>query len=349
LTQEFDYHLPPELIAQTPIEPRDASRLLVVQRATGALAHRHFRDILEYLRAGDLLVVNETRVIPARLHARKLPSGGKVELLLLARREGTLWEALVKGRAARVGQMLELEGPAGAEPCRASTLAALRGVVEGVTPAGGRLIRFEQPIEGAWARLGSVPRPPYIHQPLANPERYQTVYARVQGSVAAPTAGLHFTPELIARSREMGVAWAAVNLNIGLDTFRPVTVERVEEHHIHTEQCQLSLETAHCINAARAEGRRVIAVGTTAVRVLESAADETGGVRPWDGPTSLFIYPGYRYRVVDALITNFHLPRSSLLMLVSALAGPETIQRAYAEAIRERYRFFSFGDAMLIL
>jgi len=338
LTRDFDYHLPPELIAQTPIEPRDASRLLVLHRESGMVEHRIFRDILEYLRPGDLLVANETRVIPARLWARKVPTGGKVELLLLAKREGTSWEALVKGRKVPVGQRLELAG------------SRSQGVVEAVTESGGRLIRFEIPVEGYLEQLGSVPLPPYIHQPLDNPERYQTVYARVKGSVAAPTAGLHFTPELIARTKEMGVEWATVLLHIGLDTFRPVTEERPEEHYIHSEYCRLSAEAAGRINAAKAQGRRIIAVGTTSVRVLESAAQGASGeVRAWDGPTELFIYPGFRFRVVEAMITNFHLPRSTLLMLVSAFAGLERIKAAYEEAIQRRYRFYSFGDGMLIL
>ncbi|MHB1293747.1 MAG: tRNA preQ1(34) S-adenosylmethionine ribosyltransferase-isomerase QueA [Anaerolineae bacterium] len=341
LTETFDYNLPPELIAQVPIEPRDASRLLVLDRRRDTLEHRRFSDILEYLRPGDLLIANETRVIPARLQARKMPSGGRVELLLLAKRGPATWEVLVKGRRAPVGQWLEL----GAEG-----VPALRGQVEAETSSGGRLIRFAEPIEPFLGNLGSVPLPPYIHAPLQEPERYQTVYARTEGSVAAPTAGLHFTPELLARTQALGVEWATVLLHIGLDTFRPVTEERVEEHCIHTEYCQLSEDTARRINLAKEEGRRVIAVGTTSVRVLESAARGVEcGVQPYDGPTDLFIYPGYHYRVVDALITNFHLPRSSLLMLVSAFAGLERIQQTYAEAMRQRYRFFSFGDSMLIL
>ncbi|MHB0857403.1 MAG: tRNA preQ1(34) S-adenosylmethionine ribosyltransferase-isomerase QueA [Anaerolineae bacterium] len=341
LTDAFDYDLPPELIAQEPIEPRDASRLLVLDRRHDALQHRWFRDILEYLRPGDLLVANETRVIPARLQARKVPSGGRVELLLLAKRGFATWEALVKGRRTAVGQWLELGD---------QSAGILRGQVEAETESGGRLIRFAEPVEPFLGNLGSVPLPPYIHTPLRQPERYQTVYARTEGSVAAPTAGLHFTPELLERTRQLGVEWATVLLHIGLDTFRPVTEERVEEHRIHTEYCLLSEDTAQRINRAKQEGRRVIAVGTTSVRVLESAARGVDcGVQPCDGPTDLFIYPGYTYRVVDALITNFHLPRSSLLMLVSAFAGLERTQGAYAEAIRQRYRFYSFGDSMLIL
>ena len=318
-----------------------ASRLLVIDRARDTLAHRHFSDITDYLRAGDLLVVNETRVIPARLMAHKAPSGGKVELLLLARRGPCLWESLVKGRKVAVDQRLAL--PLDGDE-------TLDGVVEAITASGGRLIRFERPIEAYLDRQGIVPLPPYIHTALADGERYQTVYARIKGSVAAPTAGLHFTPELIQRTREMGVEWTSVLLHIGLDTFRPVAEERVEEHQIHSEYCRLSAETAGRINKARAEGRRVIAVGTTSVRVLETAAQGCeAGVVPWDGATELFIYPGYRFRVVDALITNFHLPKSSLLMLVSALAGKARIDAAYRAAIQERYRFYSFGDSMIIL
>jgi S-adenosylmethionine:tRNA ribosyltransferase-isomerase len=343
LTQEFDYTLPEELIAQEPIEPRDASRLLVLDRGGGALRHHRFCDLPTFLRPGDVLVVNETRVIPARLWATKVPSGGKVELLLLARRGLNRWEALVKGRKVAEGQALALGDPVGQR---------LIGKVEAITPAGGRLLVFEEPIEPHLDRLGAVPLPPYIHHTLGDPERYQTVYAQTRGSVAAPTAGLHFTPELIERIRGMGIEWAQVLLHIGLDTFRPVSEQVVEEHQIHSEYCQLSIETAARLNRARQEGRRIIAVGTTSVRVLETAAQQATGddaVAPWDGPTSLFIYPGYRFRAVDALITNFHLPRSSLLMLVAAFAGLDVMRRAYDEAIGERYRFYSFGDSMLIL
>jgi S-adenosylmethionine:tRNA ribosyltransferase-isomerase len=342
LTAEFDYDLPTELIAQQPIEPRDASRLLVLDRAHDILAHWHFSDITAYLRPGDLLVANETRVIPARLYALKVPTGGKVEMLLLAKRGPSRWEALVKGRQVHVGQRLAVGGTEG-KP-------SVEGVVEAETASGGRLICFAAPLEGLLDRLGTVPLPPYIHAPLQNPERYQTVYAQVQGSVAAPTAGLHFTPELLARTQELGVEWATVLLHIGLDTFRPVSEPTVERHQIHTEYCQLSQATAQRVNAAKAEGRRVIAVGTTSVRVLETAAQGVAeSVQPWEGPTSLFIYPGYQFRVVDALITNFHLPRSSLLMLVSAFAGLPQIKHAYAEAMRLQYRFYSFGDSMFIL
>jgi len=338
-TTDFDYELPAELIAQTPIEPRDASRLLVVDRASGQLTHRLFRDIGEYLRAGDLLVANESRVIPARLQARKVPTGGKVELLLVAKQDERAWEALVKGRKLVPGHRLAIgDGE-----------RQVVGQVLGVTEAGGRLIAFERPIEPLLDELGIIPLPPYIHTPLANAERYQTVYARCEGSVAAPTAGLHFTPELLFSIQRSGVHLTFVTLDIGMDTFRPVKEERIEDHVIHTERCQLSREVAHQINQARREGRRVVAVGTTTVRVLETAALKSQVVRPFAGPTDLFIHPGFRFRVVDALITNFHLPRSTLLMLVCALAGRELMFRAYEEAIRERYRFYSFGDAMLIL
>ncbi len=344
LTAEFDYDLPPELIAQEPVEPRDSSRLLVLHRNTGAIEHRSFRDIVEYLRPGDLLVANETRVIPARLEARKVPSGGRVELLLLSKLDATRWEALVKGRRVAEGQRLVLAGAAA---------EGIEGVVEAITDSGGRRIRFEQPIDEHLDDIGAVPLPPYIQKPLDDPERYQTVYAQTRGSVAAPTAGLHFTPELLERTRAMGVEWAFVLLHIGLDTFRPVSEEHVEEHAIHTEHCHITPEVAERINSAKREGRRVIAVGTTSVRVLETAAQEDGTVAPWEGPTDLYIYPGYTFRVVDALITNFHLPRSSLLMLVSAFAGRdagrETILRAYRTAVAERYRFYSLGDSMFIL
>ncbi|MDY7039683.1 MAG: tRNA preQ1(34) S-adenosylmethionine ribosyltransferase-isomerase QueA [Chloroflexota bacterium] len=338
-TTDFDYELPPKLIAQTPIEPRDASRLLVVDRESGQLNHRIFRDIGEYLRPGDLLVANESRVIPARLHARKVPTGGKVELLLVAKRDECAWEALVKGRKLLPGHKLAIgDGE-----------RQVVGQVLNITDAGGRLIAFEQPVEPLLDESGIVPLPPYIHTPLADAERYQTVYARREGSVAAPTAGLHFTPGLMRSLRRAGVGLAFVTLDIGLDTFRPVKEERIEDHAMHTERCELSPQVAQQINQARREERRVIAVGTTTVRVLEAAALESQTVQPFSGPTDLFIYPGFQFRVVDALITNFHLPRSTLLMLVSAFAGRELIFKAYQAAIHERYRFYSFGDAMLIL
>jgi S-adenosylmethionine:tRNA ribosyltransferase-isomerase len=338
-TADFDYELPPELIAQTPIDPRDASRLLVVDRASGQLTHRVFRDIGEYLQPGDLLVANESRVIPARFHARKVPTGGKVELLLVAKRDERTWEALVKGRKLVPGHKLAI----GDGECQ------VVGQVLEITAAGGRLIAFERPIEPLLDKLGIIPLPPYIHTPLADAERYQTIYARREGSVAAPTAGLHFTPELLLSLQRVGVQLTFVTLDIGMDTFRPVKEDQVEDHIIHTERCRLSPEVAQQINQARREGRRVVAVGTTTVRVLETAALESQVVKPFAGPTDLFIYPGFQFRVVDALITNFHLPRSTLLMLVCAFASRELIFNAYREATRERYRFYSFGDAMLIL
>jgi S-adenosylmethionine:tRNA ribosyltransferase-isomerase len=369
LIREYDYELPSELIAQTPIEPRDAARLMVIHRDTGEIEHRIFRDIVEYLRPGDVLVANDSRVIPARLHARKIPTGGRVELLLLNRRDATTWEVLVGGKRVREGTRLEvhrLERPSeGAEkPSGASGQGEAKGltlsaeVIE-VLDGPRRVVRFERPVEEVWDELGEVPLPPYIREPLRDPERYQTVYARVEGSAAAPTAGLHFTAELMHRLREMGVEFAWVTLHIGLDTFQPVREERVTEHKMHSEYCELNPQTAEQINRAKLEGRRVIAVGTTAVRVLETAAlkavEIAGDGCPWQtvaafsGYTDLFIYPGFRFRVVDALITNFHLPRSTLLLLVSAFAGRELILRAYREAVRRRYRFYSFGDATLIL
>ncbi len=359
-TADFDYDLPASYIAQQPIEPRDASRLLVVDRKAGTFAHRVFRDIIDYLRPGDLLVANESRVIPARLHARKVPTGGRVELLLLARHGDTTWEALVGGRKTPVGTRLGLVPP---DEEDASPL--VEGKVIAWTESGGRLVCWERPIDDLLDELGIVPLPPYIHAPLADPERYQTVYARQPGSVAAPTAGLHFTPDLLLSLRRHGVQFAYVQLDIGLDTFRPVETERVEDHRIHSERCRLPPETARQINQAVLERRRIVAVGTTTVRVLETAArlgacsdDEEGNdpprcawqtVRAFEGPTDLFIYPGFQFRVVDVLLTNFHLPRSSLLMLVSAFASRDLIMHAYEEAVREGYRFYSFGDAMLIL
>ncbi len=334
-TSAFDYHLPPELIAQRPVEPRDASRLLVVHRDTGALEHRIFRDIVEYLRPGDLLICNDSRVIPARIYGRKAETGGKVEVLLVAKRGPRTWEALVRGRRIREGAVLTFGD-------------ALEARVIAIAESGGRILEFAEPVEPHLEALGVIPLPPYIHEPLRDPERYQTVYARVHGSVAAPTAGLHFTPSLLDSILAMGCRLAFVTLHIGMDTFRPIGEEHIEEHHIHTEWCEVKAEVAEQVRAAKAEGRRVIAVGTTAVRALETAA-QSGDIAPFAGPTGLYIYPGYTFRAVDVMITNFHLPRSTLLLLVSAFAGKALIDRAYQEAIRERYRFYSFGDAMLIL
>ncbi|WP_423226419.1 tRNA preQ1(34) S-adenosylmethionine ribosyltransferase-isomerase QueA [Candidatus Amarolinea aalborgensis] len=341
-TSDFDYHLPAERIAQTPIEPRDASRLLVVHRDSGQLEHRTFADIGEYLHAGDILVANDSRVLPVRLHGRK-ESGGQVELLLLNQVNEVRWEALVRGHRLRPGVVIELAAVAA---------PLLRAKIVDVLPAGSRLIEFDRPPLPELERLGDVPLPPYIHTPLADRERYQTVYARVHGSAAAPTAGLHFTPALIERLQAQGVRFAFVTLHIGLDTFRPLQVEQIADHQMHSEWAELTAPAADAINASRRAGGRCVAVGTTAVRVLEAASRQSnaiGDLRPFSGWTSLFLTPGADFYAVDALITNFHLPRSTLLMLVSAFAGKPLIDRAYAAAVREGYRFFSFGDAMLLV
>jgi S-adenosylmethionine:tRNA ribosyltransferase-isomerase len=335
-TSDFDYDLPEAFIAQTPAEPRDASRLLVLDRQTGQIAHRVFREIGAYLHPGDLLVVNRTRVIPARIYARK-PTGGRVEILLLRRRDELTWEALVGGKGLRVGKIVGVEqGP------EAEIVEILNG--------SGRLIRFKEPIEPYFPRVGNVPLPPYIHEKLDDPERYQTVYAREPGSAAAPTAGLHFTPRLIEELKGRGIGFAEVTLHVGLDTFAPVTEADPGLHQIHTEWCEVTPEAAETINRTRQAGGRVIAVGTTSVRTLESAAAGSKSlVSPFSGPTSLYILPGYRFKIVDAMITNFHLPKSTLIMLVSAFAGRETVLDAYELAKREGYRFYSFGDAMLLM
>jgi len=338
-TSDFDYELPPEYIAQSPIEPRDASRLLVLDRASGAVSHAKFSEIGKFLDPGDLLVGNETRVIPARLYGAKVPGGGRVEILLLNRREPLVWEVMVGGKGLVGGRKIKIEsGPA----------AEILEVLEGPR----RLLRFQEPIDPYLPVAGHVPLPPYIRTPLEEPERYQTIYAKRPGSAAAPTAGLHFTQRLIAELEEQGVDFTTVTLHIGLDTFAPVTEEDPEEHRIHTEWCQVPSHAAEIINRTHKSGGRIIAVGTTAVRALESAARIAGGddlVVPYEGATDLFILPGHRFRAVDALITNFHLPRSTLLMLVSAFAGRENILKAYQAAIEEGYRFYSFGDAMLIV
>ncbi len=337
-TSDFDYDLPEEFIAQTPIEPRDASRLLVLDRARGTVEHATFRDLGRYLRPGDLLVLNRTRVIPARLFARK-PTGGRVELLLLRRRDERTWEALVGGKGLTEGKRVRVEdGP------QAEIVAVLDGAQ--------RLVRFSEPVEPYLSKAGHVPLPPYIHEPLRDPERYQTVYAREPGSAAAPTAGLHFTPRLLDALRAQGILFAEVTLHVGLDTFAPVTEEDPRQHKIHTEWCQVTPEAARAINEVSARGGRVIAVGTTSVRTLETAAQRAKApqrVAPFTGPTDLFILPGYRFLAVDAMITNFHLPRSTLIMLVSAFAGRERILETYEIAKREGYRFYSFGDAMFII
>jgi S-adenosylmethionine:tRNA ribosyltransferase-isomerase len=354
---DFDYDLPRELIAQTPIEPRDASRLLVLHRATGTIEHGHFRDIGNYLRPGDLLIANQSRVIPARLLGRRAGTGGEVEVLLLAERPDLgpdHWETLVRpGRRLREGSRIVF-----GDEARERMGETLHGEILQRTDAGGRIVRFwVEGVEGAVRRLidqvGKMPLPPYIHETLQDPERYQTVYARISGSAAAPTAGLHFTPRLLDEVRRQGVRVGFVTLHVGLDTFRPVEVEDFRAHKMHSEQIDLDETTAQLMNETRETreaGGRIIAVGTTAVRVLESVAGlYDGAIRPYHGATRLFITPGYRFRVVDAMITNFHLPRSTLLLLVSAFAGKALIEKAYQEAMRERYRFFSFGDAMLIL
>jgi S-adenosylmethionine:tRNA ribosyltransferase-isomerase len=343
-TSDFDYDLPPEFIAQTPLEPRDASRLLVLDRAGGSLEHAHFSDLGHYLRKGDVLVLNRTRVIPARLFARKVPSGGRVELLLLHPKDPLTWEALVGGKGLSVGRRLQVEqGPQ----------AEITAVLDGPR----RLVRFEEKIEPYLEKIGHVPLPPYIHAALANPERYQTVYADQPGSAAAPTAGLHFTPRLLASLEAQGVHRVEITLHVGLDTFAPVNEDSPAQHLIHTEWCQVSPGAAETINRLSRQGGRIVAVGTTSVRSLEAAARlrvQAGGagsdrLQPYEGPTDLFILPGYPFQAVDCLVTNFHLPRSTLIMLVSAFAGRERILQAYETAKKEGYRFYSFGDAMLIL
>jgi S-adenosylmethionine:tRNA ribosyltransferase-isomerase len=340
---DFDYELPPEAIAQAPLEERDASRLMVLDRARGLREHRKFRDLPDLLRPGDLLVLNRSRVIPARLLGRRA-SGGAAEVLLVRELGEGRWQALVRpGRHLRPGQRVTVDDD-------------LCVVVESEALAedGRRRVRLlsrRRDVEGALARCGRVPLPPYVRRPAtdADRDRYQTVYAREPGSVAAPTAGLHFTPELLARLRAAGIGVAEVVLHVGPGTFRPVTVERVEEHRVHPEAYEIPEETAHAIEEARTRGGRVVAVGTTTVRTLEGAARESGEVRASAGETDLVIVPGFRFRVVSALVTNFHLPRSSLLLLVSAFAGRERVMGAYADALAAGYRFYSYGDAMLVV
>ena len=337
-TSDFDYDLPLERIAQTPIEPRHNSRLMVVRRDVEPLEEARFFEIGNYLRPSDLLVINQTRVIPARLHARK-PTGGRVEILLLKQVETDVWETLVGGKGMRKGLRVRLEnGP------QVEILEELEG--------SQRLVRFLEPVERLLPGIGEMPLPPYIRERLQDPERYQTVYASITGSAAAPTAGLHFTPELMKKLEGQGIRFARVTLHVGLDTFAPVTEADPLEHKIHTEWCEVIPETADLINATKAAGGRVIAVGTTSVRTLESAAAASpvaGRVVPIRGATGLFILPGHQFKVVDAMVTNFHLPKSTLLMLVSAFAGKEKIFGAYQAAIQRQFRFYSFGDAMLIL
>ncbi len=338
-TSDFDYILPPELIAQTPAEKRDDSRLMCLDRATGAYSHHRFHDLPSFLRPGDCLILNDSRVLPARLLGQRLPGGGACEVLLLIDRGSDVWECIVRpGKHLRAGARLRFgDGELTAE-------------VAEVLPDGNRLVRFFY--EGIFLevleRLGKMPLPPYIKAELQDRERYQTVYARVNGSAAAPTAGLHFTRELLETLRANGVKTGFVTLHVGLGTFRPVKEAEVEAHEMHSEYCVLPEETAVLINAARAAGGRVVCVGTTSCRTVESRAEEDGTVKAGAGWTDIYIYPGYRFRAMDALITNFHLPQSTLLMLVSAFAGRERVLAAYEAAVRERYRFFSFGDAMLI-
>lgn len=336
LVTDFDYELPQELIAQHPMEPRDHSRLLVVDKHTGEIQHKHFYDLVDYLRSGDVLVFNDTRVIPARLHGTK-DTGAHVEVFLLTRRDATDWEVLVRpGKKLQVGARINFSDELSCE------------VIEH-TDFGGRVVRFkyEGIFEEILDRLGETPLPPYITAPLEDKERYQTVYNRERGSAAAPTAGLHFTKELLAKIKELGCEEVFVTLHVGLGTFRPVSEANIEDHKMHKEFYTVSQEAADAINKAKAEGRRIIAVGTTAVRTLESAGAD-GTLRAGGNWTNIFIYPGYKFRFVDELVTNFHLPQSTLLMLVSTLATREIMLATYKKAVEERYRFFSFGDAMFI-
>lgn len=338
-TSDFYFDLPEELIAQDPLEDRSSSRLLVLNKETGSITHKVFKDIKDYLKPGDCLVLNNTKVIPARLIGEKEGTGAKIELLLLKRLEGDVWETLVKpGKKAKPGTRIVFGG------------GLLVGEITEVIEDGNRHIKFyyEGIFEEILDQLGQMPLPPYIHHQLQDKNRYQTVYAKYEGSAAAPTAGLHFTKDLLEELKEMGVIVASVTLHVGLGTFRPVKVDDVTEHHMHSEFYQVLPEEAEKINAAKREGRRVICVGTTSCRTIESAADENGIVQAGSGDTDIFIYPGYEFKVLDCLITNFHLPESTLLMLVSALAGKEHIMDAYKEAVEMRYRFFSFGDAMFI-
>lgn len=344
-TSDFYYDLPEELIAQDPLEDRSGSRLLLLNKKTGEIEHRIFKDIIEYLKPGDCLVVNNTKVIPARLIGEKIKEqedsnpGAKIELLLLKRRENDIWETLVKpGKKAKVGTKL----------CFGNGL--LTGEIVDVIEEGNRLVQFKYKgiFEEILDQLGEMPLPPYITHQLEDKSRYQTVYAKFDGSAAAPTAGLHFTKELLAEIEQRGVKIANVTLHVGLGTFRPVKVENVLEHHMHSEFYQVSEEAAKIINDTKELGGRVICVGTTSCRTIESAVDDNGKVQNGSGDTTIFIYPGFQFKVMDALITNFHLPESTLMMLVSALAGRDHIMNAYHEAVKERYRFFSFGDAMFI-
>jgi S-adenosylmethionine:tRNA ribosyltransferase-isomerase len=335
---DFYYDLPEELIAQTPIEKRDESRLMVLNRKDQSIEHKQFKDIIDYLEPGDCLVRNNTKVIPARLYGKKA-TGAKIEFLLLNQIEGDVWESIVRpGHKLKPGTEVEFGD------------GLLKATVLDIMPGGTRKVEFKY--EGIFNeildKIGLMPLPPYIHESLKDNDRYQTVYARYEGSAAAPTAGLHFTPELFEKLKQKGVEVANVTLHVGIGTFRPVKVENVEEHHMHSEHYYIKQEDAEKINSAKKNGKRVIGVGTTSCRVLETIADKDGMVKPTEGDTQIFIYPGYKFKCLDGLITNFHLPESTLIMLVSALAGKEYIMKAYNEAVKERYRFFSFGDAMFI-
>ena len=338
-TSDFDFYLPEELIAQHPLEKRDYSRLMVLDKATGEIEHKHFYDVLDYLNEGDTLVLNNTRVMPARLIGEKVESGGKIEFLLLKRIEGDKWECLAKpGKRAKIGT--EFTFGSGKLKCK----------VVDIVEEGNRIIEFSYDgiFEQVLDELGEMPLPPYITERLDDRERYQTVYSKEQGSAAAPTAGLHFTKELLEKVKEKGVNIAYVTLHVGLGTFRPVKVDDVNEHVMHSEFYQLDEENANIINETKKRGNKIISVGTTSTRTLETIGDENGFVKAQSGWTNIFIYPGYKFKVVDKLITNFHLPESTLIMLVSALAGKEKVMNAYNEAVKERYRFFSFGDSMII-
>ena len=338
-TSDFYYDLPPELIAQTPLEKRDESRLLCLDKATGEWSHHHFYELPDFLRAGDCLILNNSRVLPARLLGRRLPGGGACEVLLLQDKGDKVWECLVRpGKHLREGARVSFgDGELTAE-------------IAEVLPDGNRLVRFDYNgiFREVLERLGKRPLPPYIKEELQDQERYQTVYSKVNGSAAAPTAGLHFTPELLERIAAKGVGVGYVTLHVGLGTFRPVKEDDIEQHDMHSEYCTIPQETADLINRTKANGGRVICVGTTSCRTIESWAGEDGTMTATGGWTNIYIYPGYRFKVMDALVTNFHLPESTLIMLVSALAGREHVLAAYEEAVRERYRFFSFGDAMFI-
>ena len=339
-TSDFYYDLPESLIAQDPLTDRSASRLMHLDRKTGAVAHRHFKDILSYLKAGDCLVINDTKVIPARLFGKRAETGGMVEILLLKRRDKDIWEVLVRpGKKCRPGSRIIFGD------------GLLCGEILEVVEDGNRLIRFEYQgiFEEILDQLGEMPLPPYITHKLQDKNRYQTVYAKHDGSAAAPTAGLHFTKELLDQVEAMGVSIVHITLHVGLGTFRPVKVDNVLEHHMHSEYYRIEEDQAEIINRTKREGGRVIAVGTTSCRTLESSSSEDGRIISGSGWTDIFIYPGYQFKVLDGLITNFHLPESTLIMLVSAFAGKEHVLKAYEEAVKEQYRFFSFGDAMIIL